>query len=78
QVEDQDILSFMLNKLLNWIRMKALSRSQITEKQDSRMRAQYFHPIENFPDRIDQLLEAISRLYISQQADLLRLEKAGV
>ncbi|CAF4459945.1 unnamed protein product [Rotaria sp. Silwood2] len=76
QVEDQDILSFMLNKLLNWIRMKAPSRSQMAEKQDSRMRGQYFHPIENFPDRIDQLLEAISRLYIGQQADLLRLEKA--
>ncbi|CAF4388732.1 unnamed protein product, partial [Adineta steineri] len=25
------------------------------------MRSQYFDPIENFPDRMDQLLEALNR-----------------
>ncbi|CAF3982665.1 unnamed protein product [Rotaria sordida] len=78
QIQDQDILSFMLNNLLHWIGIKMSSRSQIAEEQDSRMRSQYFDPIENFPDRIDQLLEVITRLYINQKADLLRLQKAGV
>ncbi|CAF2697484.1 unnamed protein product [Rotaria sp. Silwood2] len=75
---NQDILSFMLNQFLHWIGIKTLSRSQITEEQDSLLRSQYFHPIENFPDRIDQLLKAITRLYIDQQVELLRLQKAGV
>ncbi|CAF4995942.1 unnamed protein product, partial [Rotaria sp. Silwood1] len=78
QIQDQDILSFTLNQFLHWIRIIKPSRSQIAEEQDSRMRSQYFHPIENFPDRIDQLLEAITRLHINQQVDLLRLQKAGV
>ena len=26
------------------------------------MRSQYFHPIENFPDKIDQLLDALNRV----------------
>ncbi|CAF3751894.1 unnamed protein product, partial [Rotaria sp. Silwood1] len=78
QIQDQDILSFTLNQFLHWIRIIKPSRSQIAEEQDSRMRSQYFHPIENFPDRIDQLLKAITRLHINQQVDLLRLQKAGV
>ncbi|CAF4146169.1 unnamed protein product, partial [Adineta steineri] len=48
------------------------------EEQDCRMRSQYFDPIENFPDRIDQLLEALNRIYIDQKRELSRLDKAGL
>ncbi|CAF1219212.1 unnamed protein product [Adineta steineri] len=78
QEEDQIILSFMLKKFLRWTGLKKPSESEIQEEKDSRMRSQYFHPTDNFADRIDQLLEALDKIYVDQQADLLRLKKAGV
>ncbi|CAF4177979.1 unnamed protein product, partial [Rotaria sordida] len=59
--EDQEIFSFMLKKFLYWTGLKKLSRSEIQEERDSQMRSQYFDSIENFPDKIDQLLEAINK-----------------
>ncbi|CAF1475133.1 unnamed protein product [Rotaria sordida] len=76
--EDQEIFSFMLKKFLYWTGLKKLSRSEIQEERDSQMRSQYFDSIENFPDKIDQLLEAINKVYIDQKSELLRLKKAGV
>jgi hypothetical protein len=32
------------------------------EEQDTRMRSEYFDPIEHFPERIDQLLDALNRV----------------
>jgi hypothetical protein len=32
------------------------------EKQDELMRNQYYDPIEHFPDKIDQLLDALNRV----------------
>ncbi|CAF0990669.1 unnamed protein product [Adineta steineri] len=58
--------------------LKKLNQTEIQEERDCRMRSQYFDPIQNFPDRIDQLLEAFDRIYVDQQAELLRLKKAGV
>jgi hypothetical protein len=29
---------------------------------DEQMRSKYFHTIENFPDKIDQLLDALNRV----------------
>lgn len=42
--------------------LKRQTREEIQEEWDSRMRSQYFHPIENFPDKIDQLLEAMTKV----------------
>ncbi|CAF0785258.1 unnamed protein product [Adineta steineri] len=58
--------------------LKKLNQEEIQEERDCRMRSQYFDPIENFPDRIDQLLEAFNRIYMDQKIELSRLEKAGV
>ncbi|CAF1004007.1 unnamed protein product [Adineta steineri] len=58
--------------------LKKLNQSEIQEERDCRMRSQYFDPIENFPDKIDQLLEAFSKIYIDQKIELSRLEKAGL
>ncbi|CAF0801549.1 unnamed protein product [Adineta steineri] len=94
-IEDQQILSYMLKKFLNWTRKNyliSLNKSylfdildlrrpnveEIYELQDSRMRSQYFDPIEHFPDKIDQLLEAIDRIYIDQKKESLKLKRAGV
>ncbi|CAF0859705.1 unnamed protein product [Rotaria sordida] len=76
--EDEKILSFMLAKFLRWTGLKKATESEIQGERDLQMRSQYFDPIENFPDRMDQLCEAINRLYISQKAELSRLKKAGV
>ncbi|CAF1469649.1 unnamed protein product [Adineta steineri] len=62
----------------DYLGLKKPSESEIQEEKDSRMRSQYFHPTDNFADRIDQLLGALDKIYVDQQADLLRLKKAGV
>ncbi|CAF4003433.1 unnamed protein product [Adineta steineri] len=78
QKEDQIIFSFMLKKFLRWSGLKKLNQEEIQEERDCRMHSQYFDPIENFPDKIDQLLEAFNKIYINQKIELSRLEKAGV
>ncbi|CAF3921958.1 unnamed protein product, partial [Adineta steineri] len=78
QKEDQIMLSFMLKKFLRWTGLKKLTQSEIQEERDCRMRSQYVDSIDIFSKRIDQLLEAFDKIYVDQQAELLRLEKAGV
>ncbi|CAF1154593.1 unnamed protein product [Adineta steineri] len=78
QKEDQLILSFMLKKFLRWTGLKKLNQLEIQEERDCRMRSQYFDPIENLPDRMDQLLVALNRIYIDQKKELARLNKAGL
>ncbi|CAF4310444.1 unnamed protein product, partial [Adineta steineri] len=58
--------------------LKKLNQSEVQEERDSRMRSQYVDSIDIFSNRIDQLLEAFDRIYVDQQVELLRLEKAGV
>ncbi|CAF4055957.1 unnamed protein product [Adineta steineri] len=76
--EDQVMLSFMVKKFLRWTGLTRLNQEEIQEERDCRMRSQYFDPIENFPDRIDQLLEALNKIYIDQKRELARLDKAGL
>ncbi len=45
--------------ILGW---KKATEEEIQEQQDARMRSQYFDPIERFPERIDQLLDALNRV----------------
>ncbi|CAF3624741.1 unnamed protein product [Adineta steineri] len=69
---------FMLLVVFVCLSLKKLNQSEIQEERDCRMRSQYFDPIENFPDKIDQLLEAFNKIYIDQKIELSRLEKAGL
>ncbi|CAF1407052.1 unnamed protein product [Adineta steineri] len=68
----------MVKKFLRWTGLTRLNQEEIQEERDCRMRSQYFDPIENFPDRIDQLLEALNKIYIDQKRELARLDKAGL
>ncbi|CAF4210560.1 unnamed protein product, partial [Adineta steineri] len=45
------------------------------EERYALMRLEYFDPIEGFPERIDQLLDAINRLYMTQISERSRMEK---
>jgi hypothetical protein len=42
--------------------LKKQTEEEIQEEQDAVMRSQYYDPIENFPDKIDQLLHALDRV----------------
>jgi len=42
--------------------LKKPTAEEIMEERDSQMRSQYFDPIENFPDRMDQLLESLNQV----------------
>jgi hypothetical protein len=47
---------------VNILGLKKPSETEVLEERDSRMRSQYFDPIEHFPDRIDQVLEILNRV----------------
>ncbi|UJR11939.1 hypothetical protein I4U23_016117 [Adineta vaga] len=63
KIQDEHIFSFMYKKFTRWTGLKTLNKIEIQEEKDSRMRSQCFHPIENFPDKNDQLLEGIDKVY---------------
>ncbi len=60
--DDLEIFSFMLNKFQRWIGLKKPNELEIWEIKDAEMRSQYIDPIENFPNKIDQLLDALNRV----------------
>ncbi|CAF4153318.1 unnamed protein product [Adineta steineri] len=57
--DNEDIFLFMGKKILYWIGWK----KSITEEQTD---LEYMNPIEQFPEKIDQLLNALNRLYTNQ------------
>ena len=67
QSEDEEMLLFMIKKFIRWTGLKKATATEIQEQKDIQMRSQYFHPIINFPDRIDQLLEQINKVYIYEK-----------
>ena len=42
--------------------LKKPTEEEIQEEQDAAMRTQYVDPIESFPGKIDQLLDALNRV----------------
>ena len=42
--------------------LRKATQEEIHEEYDARMREEYFHPIERFAERIDQLLDVINRV----------------
>ena len=44
---------------LGW---KRATEEEMQEVRDARMRSEYYDPIERFPERIDQLLDALNRV----------------
>jgi len=60
---DEELFSFMLNKFLRWIGWKKLTELEIAEQRDVKMRSKYLNTIEYLPDKIEQLSDAIDRVY---------------
>ncbi|CAF4224191.1 unnamed protein product [Adineta steineri] len=67
---DQHIVRFMFNKVQRWTKIGHDHQWREYEERDQQMRDQYYDPIESFPDKIDQLLDSLNRLYLSQQHSL--------
>ena len=62
QTNYQHIFSFMFNKFLRWARLKKLNHLEIAEERDIRMRTKYLNAIDAFPQKIDQLFDALNRV----------------
>lgn len=60
--KDPQILAFMLYKLQRWIGLGKANELQQMIERDEQMRTKYLDPIEQFPEKIDQLLEALNRV----------------
>ncbi|CAF4310238.1 unnamed protein product [Adineta steineri] len=65
----------MLEIFQRWIGWKKVTEVEIQEQRDIRMRSQYFDPIERFPDRIDQLLDALNRICMSQTNERSKIKE---
>ncbi|CAF3539884.1 unnamed protein product [Adineta steineri] len=65
----------MFETFQRWIGWKKVTEVEIQEQRDIRMRSQYFDPIERFPDRIDQLLDALNRIYMSQTNERSKIKE---
>jgi len=53
--------------------LRKATEEELFEEFDAKMRGKYFHPIENFPDKIDQLLDALNRVIQFDLNELLIL-----
>jgi hypothetical protein len=60
--DDEQIFSFMLQKFRHWIALKKATKEEIHEERGAMMREQHLDPIKNFPEKIDQFLNALNRV----------------
>lgn len=60
--DDSEMFAFIWNQILLNMGVKKSNINDVLEKQDKRMRGKYFDPIENFPDKIDELYEVVHQL----------------
>ena len=60
--DDQDIFSFMFKKIFYFTGLKRLNQREKYEIYDAHMRQEYFQPVECFPDKIDQLFQALNQV----------------
>ncbi|CAF1632650.1 unnamed protein product, partial [Adineta ricciae] len=74
-VENSEILAFAMRRFARWSGLKRLSIGTIYAQKDAQMRSQYCDPIESFPEKVDQMLIKLNKLYIDQKIELQRLDK---
>ncbi|CAF3920401.1 unnamed protein product, partial [Adineta steineri] len=74
----QQIFSFMLKKFQRWTGLKKITDDNIHEERDTITRSEHLRPIEKFSEKIDQLLDAINRLYMSQAMERERLKETTI
>ncbi|CAF1261744.1 unnamed protein product [Adineta steineri] len=60
---DEDIFLFTLRKFLHWTGLKKSTDEEIRVEQDTIMRSNYFHAVEHLPEKIDQLFDALNRVF---------------
>ncbi|CAF4041633.1 unnamed protein product [Adineta steineri] len=58
----ENIISFMIKKFQYWTGMKKVTE----EERNIQMRSEYYDPIERFPEKIDQLLNALNQIEIKE------------
>ncbi|CAF1585523.1 unnamed protein product [Adineta ricciae] len=60
------VYSFILNRFLQWTGLK---EQDDDEKHDASIRQEYFDSVANFPEKMDQLLGALNRVYMDQKTE---------
>ncbi|CAF1191151.1 unnamed protein product [Adineta steineri] len=70
---NEEIFSFMLNRFQRWIGWKKSSEKEITLT-----RSEQTTLIEEFPEKMDRFLGAINRIYMSQKAELTRVQETNI
>ncbi|UJR16871.1 hypothetical protein I4U23_003769 [Adineta vaga] len=70
---NQEIVTFMTRRWQQWTGLRKLGKDDIQEEKDVVMRSQYNDPIECFPERMDRLLDALNRIYVTQRSNESKL-----
>jgi len=50
--------------------LKKPTEEEIYQEKDAQMRGEYYDPIERFPEKIDQLLDALNRVSFLKNKEL--------
>ncbi|CAF3833588.1 unnamed protein product [Adineta steineri] len=69
-LNEDDMLVYMLHKFQYWIGFGRRSAIKRFEENEERMRSTYYEPVEHFPDKVNQLLDALDKVYIDQQTSI--------
>ncbi|CAF0892174.1 unnamed protein product [Adineta steineri] len=69
-LSEDDPFAYMLHKFQNWIGFGRQSEIKRFEEDEARRRSTYFEPVEHFPDKMNQLLDALDKVYIDQQTSM--------
>ncbi|UJR18699.1 hypothetical protein I4U23_005606 [Adineta vaga] len=76
--KNDQMFSFMFETFLRWTGLKKATEEEIQTERDARMRSEYYDSIERFPEKIDQLMNALNQIYIDQKTEELILQETKV
>jgi hypothetical protein len=62
RINDDGIYSFMLKRFLLWTGLKKKNVLEIQEERDIQMRSEYLSAVDIFPEKVEQLFEALNRV----------------
>ncbi|CAF1598644.1 unnamed protein product [Adineta ricciae] len=71
---NRHLYSYALQTFIQWTGLKKTNDEDVHVQKDERMRSEYRNPIEQFPEKVDQLLNALNSIYVNQSKDKLKLK----
>ncbi|CAF1090184.1 unnamed protein product [Adineta ricciae] len=72
---NREIFAFMFNRLLHWIGLKRTTREEFEEARNHRKDVRYLSGVELFPEKMNQFLDALNKIYLTQEIGKERVKE---